>query len=237
MATATISGFAAFGTEIQVDSGTTTPSFVTIEGVGDITGPSSAMGEAEITSHSTGIPVRQFLPTLADPGELSFPCFWDPSDPTQGTSTPYGLETMFWAKTIGTFRQVYPDPGMTAYEFSGYVKQLAETAPISGIATRTTVIRIIGQRQLVTLPLGAAMRPVSAYVGAQGGSRNVLVKAPADKQWKAQPDQDWLKAPKDSYTGGGAVAFNIAPNTTGKARHGIISIPELELKFQVQQAA
>src|SRR5262252_9013570 len=122
MATATIAGFAAFGTEIQVDSGTTTPSFVTIEGVGDITGPSSAMGEAEITAHSTGIPVRQFLPTLADPGELSFPCFWDPSDPTQSSTSPYGLESMFWAKTQASFRQVLTDSKPTAYQFTGFVK-------------------------------------------------------------------------------------------------------------------
>jgi len=238
MPTATIAGFAAFGTEIQIDSAPPAgPAvWVTIEGVGDITGPNSAMGEAEITAHSTGIPVRQFLPTLADPGELSFPCFWDPSDPTQSSTSPYGLESMFWAKTQASFRQVLTDSKPTAYQFTGFVKQLSEVYPLAGIAARTTIIRIIGQRTIVTFPL-AAMRPVSAYVSAKGGTRAAVIQTGADKTWKMEADQDWLHVAKENFTGGGGVSIAIAPNTSGQFRRGHILIPALELSYLVQQAA
>jgi hypothetical protein len=234
MAVATIVGNAAFGTEIQVDSSTTGPAvFVTIEGIGDIAGPNSQMGEAEITAHSTGIPVRQFIPTLADPGEISFPCFWDPSDPTQSSSSPYGLESMFWAKKQKLYRQVLTDPAQTAYEFTGFVKQLGETYPMAGIATRNTVIRIIGQRTLTTFPL--SLRPASAYLGAGGGSRSIFLKAPRDKSWKMEADQPWIRVPSEQYTGGGKVDISVAANDTDAFRVGHVLLPDLKLSFLVQQ--
>src|SRR5262245_59248868 len=77
-------GVPAFGTEIQVMSACGPPeAFETIMGVGDISGPNTSVAETETTSHSTGSAHRTFVPTLIDDGEISFPCFWNPSDPTQ----------------------------------------------------------------------------------------------------------------------------------------------------------
>src|SRR5262245_19531705 len=84
-------GDPSFGTQIQVltsAAGVDPETFVTIEGVGDIDGPSMSIAETETTSHSTGVPVRTFIPSLIDPGTLSFPCFFNPSDPTHSLSSP-----------------------------------------------------------------------------------------------------------------------------------------------------
>src|SRR5262252_346760 len=129
-------GIPAFGTQIQVLASASPESWATIAGVGDITGPNTNVAEQETTSHSTGSPHRTFIPTLIDDGELSFPNFWIPSDPTQSIDSTYGLDYLFQNRLITKFRLINTDAGHRTREFKAFVKQIGEAYPVQGVCTR-----------------------------------------------------------------------------------------------------
>jgi hypothetical protein len=147
------SGLAAYGTQIQVLSSTIAPDvFTTVAGVGDITGPNSQVAEIDTTSHSTGSPHRTCIPSLIDDGQLSFPMFWHPTDPTQDPSSPYSLQALFEARTVTKFRLINTDANAQTREFQGFVKQLSETYPVAGLCTLAVIIRITGAPTVVVGP-------------------------------------------------------------------------------------
>lgn len=125
-----ITGIPAFGTEIQVLSVASPEEYTTIEGVGDITGPSTSVAEVETTSHSTGKPHRTFIPTLIDDGDLSFPCYFNPADPTHSLYSPFGLENLFQNRAVTKFRLINTDASQRTREFRAFVRNLGETYPV-----------------------------------------------------------------------------------------------------------
>jgi len=234
----TITGIPAYGTLIQVQSDPGPPAvFVNIEGVGDITGPGTNIAEAETTSHSTGAPVRSFIPTLIDPGELSFPCFWNPSDPTQSLSSPYGLESLFWSRSITTFQLVNTDPTHRTRQFRGFVKSIAETAPVAGIMTRNTAIRITSP--MMDVPSAISLEPDNATALTAGGPGTFDVKTGgSNAPWQAQSGVPWITIddPVGLQTGDQTVNYTVASNGTGSPRTGHILIAALSLSFTVTQS-
>jgi hypothetical protein len=129
-------GIPAFGTQIQVLSQASPAVYTTIAGVGDITGPNTALAETETTSHSTGVAHRTYIPTLIDDGDISFPCYFNPSDPTHSLFSPYGLENLFQNRAVTKWRLVNTDPTKRTREFSGFVNKLGEKYPVAGVCTR-----------------------------------------------------------------------------------------------------
>jgi hypothetical protein len=231
-------GFAAYGTLIQICSnpGVTPEEFVSIAGLGDIGGPTSSMGEAETTSHSGGAAVRTYIPTMAEPGELSFPCFWNPEDPTQAIDSPYGLEYLFWNRIVTKFRLVASDPSHYTRVACGFVKSLGEAYPTQGIATRQITIRITSPWQ-VTAP-AISLTPAEATIAAAGGPSTFSVKAGGSTAlWTAVPDVSWITitAPTAPTEGDEDVEITVAAGTA--ARVGHVQIPELRLSFKVNQSA
>jgi hypothetical protein len=234
------SGIPAYGTQIQVMSQSSPETYETISGVGDITGPNTQVAEIETTSHSTGSPHRTYIPTLIDDGDLSFPMFWNPADPTQAIDSSFGLEYLFQNRITTKFRMVNTDPGHQTRTCYGFVKQIGETYPVQGICTRQVVIRIAGTWTVVPSPI--TMTPSSATVVAAGGpgTFDVATGGVISAAWTPVSDASWItiSSPTTPQTQDGPVDYVVDVNAVAApARTGHIMIAALGLTFQIDQAA
>lgn len=208
--------------------------------MGDITGPNTALAELETTSHSTGSPVRTFIPGLIDPGEMSFPCFWNPSDPTQSLNSPFGLEYLFWNRIRTKFQLVNTDPTHRTRQFVGFVKQISETYPVAGICTRATAIRIVTAYKDVTPSINVIPDTVSVPNAGGPGTTPIEVNSGgSNTPWLAMADVGWITiiGPIDPEVGDGSITYSVAAGTLGTARTGHINIPALSLSVTVTQDA
>lgn len=228
---------AAFGTLIQVLSVATPETYVTIAGVGDITGPNTNVAEVETTSHSTGQPHKTFMPTLIDDGDLSFPCYFNPSDPTHSLFSPYGLENLFQNRAVTNFQLVNTDPARRTRKFRGFVKQLGETYPVQGVCTRQATIRIASVPTDVVAAV--TLTPTDNLTEtAAGSSKTIAVASAGTTPWMATKDVAWITitAPVSPVTGAGSVNYTVAASTApNPIRTGHITVGDKT--FTVTQAA
>jgi hypothetical protein len=213
--------------------------FATIVGVGDIAGPNTAVAEMETTSHSTGSPHRTFIPTLIDDGDLSFPVYWTPEDPTQSPDSTYGLEYLFQNRIITRFRLINTDAGHRTREFKGFVKTLGEAYPVQGVCTRNVAIRITSVPTDTPSPI--SLTPASASATNAGGPATFSVKVGGNTTlWTPVPDSAWLHVttPTGPTSGDATVNYTVDPNAAGQpARSGHIMMAAVGLTFAVNQAA
>jgi hypothetical protein len=228
---------AAFGTLIQVLSATGPDEFTTINGVGDITGPNTNVAEVETTSHSTGKPHKTFQPTLIDDGDLAFPCYFNPSDPTHSLFSPFGLENLFQNRAVTEFQLVNTDPARRTRRFRGFVKQLSETYPVAGVCTRATTIRIssVPTDVLAAVTLVPTSLPSEP---AAGGSHTIAVTSTDTIGWLPVSDSPWITivGPTTPTVGDGTVSYTIAASVTPTpARDGNITVGDQT--FAIHQAA
>lgn len=234
------SGIPAFGTQIQVLKSNSPEDWATISGLGDITGPNTSVAELETTSHSTGSPHRTFVPTLIDDGEITFPNFWNPADPTQSADSTYGLEYLFQNRLVTKFRLINTDQGHRTRVFKGFVKTLGEAYPVQGVCTRNVGIRITSVPTQVTSPI--SMTPANATPTATGGpgTFDVATGNAVSAAWLPMSDSAWLhiSSPTEPTSGDETVDYTVDANPTGSpARTGRIMIAALGLTFVVTQAA
>jgi hypothetical protein len=220
-------------------AGVTPEVYTTIEGVGDITGPANSMAEVDTTSHSTGVPIKQTIPGLIDLGDLAFPCYWIPGDPTQDPSSPYGLEFLFFGRVVTKWRLIAPDPTHYTRTFRGFVKTMGEDYKVAGVMTRNIAIRITSPLTKVASPMAltpaniltvpAAGNPTGTFAVAAGGSA-----AP----WMPVASDPWItiSTPTVPQQGDGNVSYAVANNpNVGQARSGTITISGLGLVFDITQ--
>jgi hypothetical protein len=231
----------AFGTLIQVRTGVGPPEmYQTIAGVGDITGPANSLGEVETTSHSTGVPIRSYVPALIDLGDLTFPCFWNPSDPTQNVNSPFGIEFLFYNRQITKFQLVMPDPTHRTRQFMGYVKTMGEDYKVQGVCTKNIAIRI--NSVLTDVPSAIAVTPASASVPGTGTTAPQTVQLTAGGSaapWLPIASAPWITVvtPTAPQTGDGPFTYSVAAQTVGAtARTGTIVVASLSLTFTINQA-
>jgi hypothetical protein len=235
-----VGGIPAYGTLIQVLSsgGSTTEAFTTVEGVGDITGPTNAMAEVDVTSHSTGVPIKQTIPGLIDLGDLSFPCYWIPGEPTQAPDSPFGMEYLFINRVVTKFQLVAPDPTHYTRQFHGFIKGMGEDYKVAGVMTRNIAIRIT--TPLLAVPSPIMLTPSSASPTAAGSPTGTFsVKAGgSNAPWSPVASDTWITitSPTGIQVGDASVTYAVAANSTGTARTGTITITGLGLVFSISQA-
>jgi hypothetical protein len=133
---------AAFGTLVQLGSGTggTSASYTTIAEVGDIDGPADSVDTIEVTSHSSPQARKEFIASLIDSGEISFPMWFVPDDPTQDDMT--GLQYYKNARAAANFRIVFPDSSQV--DFSALVTKFGMKAPVRGVLSADVTLKITG---------------------------------------------------------------------------------------------
>ena|SRR5580765_3952575 len=233
-----VTGIPAYGTLIQVLADEGPPQvFVNVEGAGDISGPANSMGEIETTSHSTGAPVRSFIPGLIDSGALTFPCFWNPTDPTMSQTSPFGMERLFFSRKVTLFQLVLPDPTHRTRQFPGFVNSLGETAPVAGVLTRAVSIRLTGP--YVDVPAAITMDPVSGTALQAGGAGTFdVISGGSHAPWQALATASWITVsdPIGFQEGDNTVNYTTEANATGTPRTGHIDISGLNMSYAIEQA-
>jgi len=235
-----VGGIPAYGTLIQVQSSTSPEAYTTIEGVGDITGPTNAMAEVDVTSHSTGIPIKQTIPGLIDLGDIAFPCYWIPGSPTQVASSNYGLEYLFFNRIVTKWQLVAPDPTHYTRQFKGFVKTLGEDYKVAGVMTRNVAVRITSP--FVTVPAPMTLTPPqNLTVPNAGAPTNTFAVAAGGSAapWTAVASDPWITitTPTAPQQGDGNVTYAVAAGTAGTPRSGSIAITGLGLTFNITQMA
>jgi hypothetical protein len=131
----------SFGVQFQVGDGEDPEVFTTIAGVGDIAGPGWARETDDVTAHDSPGGFREFVSTVRDGGEITFPLRWDPSDPTQDILE--GLKNVNEPTRIRLVYPMIPPDGMYQ-EFSGWLTNASRSAPVAGHLAADVTIKVTG---------------------------------------------------------------------------------------------
>jgi len=197
------------------------------------------MAEVDVTSHSSGAPIKQTIPGLIDLGDISFPCFWNPEDPTQNVNSPYGLEYLFMNRLTTKFRYIMPNASHRTREFFGFVKSLGEDAKVAGVCTRNVAIRITSPLVDVASPVDVQPNKLDAPAAATPSSTFSVSTGGNNTPWSAVSDVPWITVtdPVVPQQGDGDVTFDVEANvdTPLTARTGHVNITGLGLSFTVDQ--
>lgn len=135
---------AAINTLLQVGNGASPESFTTIAGVSSINGPDFSVNVVDVTTHSNANPWRSKIPTLLDPGSLSFELFLDPSETThQEDST--GVVSMFMNRSVKRFKLQFPQPNQASYYIcTGFFSALGQAFPVDGVIVANATLTFTG---------------------------------------------------------------------------------------------
>jgi len=133
---------AAFGTLLKMSNGLTGTAeiFTTIAEVGDIDGPSMSVDTIEVTSHSSPSARKEFIASLIDSGELSFPIWFVTDDPTHDETT--GLQKIMNDRVVRNFKIVYPDAASVT--FAALVTKFGVKSPVAGVQSADVTLKISG---------------------------------------------------------------------------------------------
>lgn len=130
-----IPAVAAEGTLLQIGNLASPEGWQSVSNVSDITGPSMAATEVDITSHtSTTVPWRQKIVTLLDIGTVVAKIFWNPGDTTQNNAPSTfvgGLMYIFINRVKVPVRILHVDN--TSDTFFAYITKISKVAPVAGV--------------------------------------------------------------------------------------------------------
>ena len=127
-----------FGTLLKKGDGASpTEAFATVAEVKSIDGPNLSAGITEVTHMESPDNTKEFLPTLIDPGELSFDVNFLPANATQD-----GLFDDLSARTKRNWQLVWTDSGPTTYAFAGYVVGFSPRAEMEGPLAASVRIKL-----------------------------------------------------------------------------------------------
>lgn len=136
------------GFVLAVGAGGTGTVYTAIPGVQDIKALPLSTDIHDITNQSSTGGYEEVIPTIQRSGETSFPMIFDPADATQDDLT--GLQYLRNNKILSNFRLTVTTPNTGAtfgkkLNFTGYVVGFDITAPVNGVMTADTKIKVTGQ--------------------------------------------------------------------------------------------
>lgn len=124
------------------DSGT----FTTVAEVKDITGPSVSVDIVDVTNQDSPGGYEEIIPTIRRAGEVDFDVNFNPTNGTHDGTT--GLIFLANNKVKRGWRLQLQDSGNHYWAFDAYVIGFQTKAPVAGVLTGTTKLRITGQPTL-----------------------------------------------------------------------------------------
>jgi predicted secreted protein len=127
------------------DAGT----FVTVAEVKDITGPSVSLDVIDVTNQDSPGGYEEIIPSIRRAGEVDFDVNFDPGSATHDGTT--GLVYLANNKVKRGWRLQLQDTAGTYWAFDAYVVGFQTKAPVAGVLTGTTKLRITGQPTLNTV--------------------------------------------------------------------------------------
>lgn len=111
--------------------------FTNVAEVKSIQGPNTQTQVIDVTHMESDNATREFLPTLIDPGELSFNVNFLP-----GNVTHTGLRTDQKNRTKRNWKLLFTNAAATTYSFAGYVTGVNITAEIEGVLQGAISIKL-----------------------------------------------------------------------------------------------
>lgn len=124
--------------------------FATIAEVKDISGPSITFDVHDATNQDSPGGFEEIIPGLAHGGEVDFDINFVPTSGSHDDTT--GLIFLANGKIKRGYRLLLQDLGNHYWAFDAYVINFMNKAPVNGILTATTKLRITGKPHLYTLP-------------------------------------------------------------------------------------
>lgn len=138
-------------------------SFNTVANVGDLNEILSMTSDtADVTSHSTGVPWSQIIPTILNGGKVTFPLFFIPSSgaPSGGVighNNTAGILKYFTQRGASStqsgtpinMKVVFPDAAATTYTFTGFITAFKVKSPVKSVLTADMEISVTSAPTLV----------------------------------------------------------------------------------------
>ncbi len=135
-------GYAAYGTLLKMSDGAgTAEEFTTIAEVGDIDGPSMSVDTIDMTNHSSPGARKEFVMSLIDSGEISFPINFIPTDETHDAET--GIQYVMNQRAMWNWQIVFPDASQV--QFTAGVTKFGVKAPVAGKLSADITLKISGE--------------------------------------------------------------------------------------------
>jgi len=116
-----------FGCLLKAGDGGGPEVFTTIAEVKSISGPNFQVSFAEVTHMESPSAVREYIPTLIEPGDVTFTVNFLPDNATHDA-----MRTDLLARTKRNFKLVLTDGTPATWSFSGYYSQLGLNSNIDG---------------------------------------------------------------------------------------------------------
>jgi len=140
MASGAIPGY---GTLLKMGDGAGTAEvFTTIAEVGDIAGPGFSVDTNDVTSHDSPGAMREFKAGLIDPGEMSFPIWFQPDVATHDAQT--GLLKVMNDREVRNFKMLFPNVAASEVAFAALVTKFDVKEPVGGVISADITLKISG---------------------------------------------------------------------------------------------
>jgi len=112
--------------------------FTTVAEVKSISGPNMQTQMIDVTHMQSDNNTREFLPSLIDPGEISFSVNWLP-----GNATHVSLKNDQKNRTKRNYQLVFTDTAATTYAFSGYITSIGITSAIEDVLQGDITVKLV----------------------------------------------------------------------------------------------
>jgi len=112
--------------------------YTTLDEVKEIKGPEQVVATVDVTNQSSLNHFREWIPTLIDGGNVTFPVNYNPSNTEQSAAL-----TTLQARTLTYFQLVIGTTGM-AFRWAGYFTKFGGTWPVENVASVDVEIKITG---------------------------------------------------------------------------------------------
>lgn len=129
---------AAIGTLVKIGDGGAPETFSTIAEVKDISGPAMTADTIEVTSQDSTGGYKEYIPSLKDGGELSFPMNF------VNSAAQDALITDYTNRTKRNFQVVTTHGAPKTFSFAGYITNVSHSFPVADVAQRDVTIKITG---------------------------------------------------------------------------------------------
>jgi hypothetical protein len=143
--------YTAFGTILAYgNSETPGEEYTKVGKVKDINGPSASRDTIDVTNHDSPDGYEEFLASLANGGEVTFPVEWDPEDASHDQTT--GVYSLMEETVTRNWRLIFPiestvTPGQYhGFQFKALVTGLSGPhGPVKGSVTLDVTLKVSGK--------------------------------------------------------------------------------------------
>lgn len=146
--------YAAIGTQLWVGDGNSIETFFQVARIQDVTGPKMKRDTIDVTTHDSSSGYKDFIGSLKDGQEVSFPFILDPNYAGHNeTATSIGvssggLKYLFETNVKRNMRLAMPSSPTTRVRFVGQVTGFDQDLKVTGAIMGTCTIKVSGKPTL-----------------------------------------------------------------------------------------